>query len=97
MDRLRGLFGDEDEAVKAQRDFLRKIATRLQSILVRLVELDGYNESLKAMPPKEQARFCAETIRPALAAVREVVDELEERVDAGLWPIPRYWEMLSGL
>ena len=97
VDRLRGLFGEEDESVKVQRDYLRKIATRLQFILQRLVELDGYNEALKPLPLKEQARFCAETIRPALAAVREVVDELEERVDAGLWPVPRYWEMLSGL
>ena len=97
VDRLRGLFGEEDESVKVQRDYLRKIAIRLQFILQRLVELDGYNEALKPLPLKQQARFCAETIRPALAAVREVVDELEERVDAGLWPVPRYWEMLSGL
>jgi glutamine synthetase len=97
VDRLQNLLGREDESVKAQREYLRKIASRLQFILQRLTELDGYNEEFKTLPLKEQARFCAETVRPALAAVRGVVDELEERVDAGLWPIPRYWEMLGGL
>jgi glutamine synthetase len=97
VDRLQAILGEADESVQAQRDYLRKIASRLQFILQRLTELDGYNEEFKTLPLKEQARFCAETVRPALAAVRGVVDELEERVDAGLWPIPRYWEMLGGL
>ncbi len=83
--------------LQGQREYLRKVSLRLEDIIRKLADLDGQNEELKRLEPDRAAEYCARTVRPSLHAVREVVDDLEERVDAGLWPIPRYWQMLSGL
>jgi glutamine synthetase len=83
--------------LKGQREYLKKVSLRMEDIIRQLAELDSQNEELKHMDPVQAAGFCARSVRPSLHAVREVVDDLEERVDAGLWPIPRYWQMLSGL
>jgi glutamine synthetase len=44
--------------------------------------------------PKEAANHCFKEVKPAIAAVREVVDELEGIVADDLWPLPTYQEML---
>lgn len=84
-------------SLPGQREYLRKVSLRIEDIIRKLAELDAQNEELKAMGPEGASEFCAGKVRPSLRAAREVVDDLEERVDAGLWPIPRYWQMLSGL
>ena len=97
VERMRRLYGENDESVRTQSDYVNKISSRMHQIIKNLAVLDAYNEDLKRMELKEQATFCAEKIRPALQEARRVVDELEERVDARIWPVPRYQEMLSGL
>ncbi len=97
-----GLRGEEPadpppDVLQGQREYLRKVSLRVDEIIRKLSELDSQNEELKKLDPDQAAEFCARSVRPALQAAREVVDDLEERVDAGLWPIPRYWQMLSGL
>jgi glutamine synthetase len=91
------LLGREDSGVETSLVHFRKIGARVQNVINMLHELDQYNEDLPLKDPEDQATFCAETIRPALYALREVMDKLEERVDATHWPLPRYWEMLSVL
>ncbi|MBN2432985.1 MAG: glutamine synthetase III [Acidobacteria bacterium] len=86
-----------DEDVQVHQLHFRKITSRVRSVLEQLQQLDQYNEELRTLSEEEKARLCAETIRPALVRIREIVDKLEERVDASLWPVPRYWEMLSDL
>ncbi len=44
--------------------------------------------------PKEAAGNCYKNMKPAIAAVREVVDELETVVADDYWPLPTYQEML---
>jgi glutamine synthetase len=44
--------------------------------------------------PKEAAMSCFKDMKPAIAAVREVVDELEGVVADDYWPLPTYQEML---
>ncbi|HET6425347.1 MAG TPA: hypothetical protein VFG20_16785 [Planctomycetaceae bacterium] len=44
--------------------------------------------------PKETAQHCFSEMKPAIAAVREVVDELETVVADDYWPLPTYQEML---
>jgi glutamine synthetase len=39
-------------------------------------------------------RYCADTLVPLMAELREVVDGLEALVDDNLWPLPTYQEML---
>ncbi|NLF19159.1 MAG: glutamine synthetase type III [Lentisphaerae bacterium] len=45
----------------------------------------------------ERGRRCRDDIRPALVALREVVDALEARMPSGQWPLPTYAEMLYEL
>jgi len=42
----------------------------------------------------EHGRRIKETVKPAMAELREVVDELERQVSDDLWPLPTYREML---
>jgi len=44
--------------------------------------------------PKEAALHCAHDMKPAIATVREAVDELEGVVADDHWPLPTYQEML---
>lgn len=41
-----------------------------------------------------ESRHCCDQVLPAMAAVREVADELEGIVADDLWPLPTYQEML---
>ena len=40
------------------------------------------------------AKYCAETLMPAMTAVRKVADELEGHLDQSLYPMPNYLELL---
>ena len=42
----------------------------------------------------DHARYCRDSISPAMLAVREVADKLEGIVADDLWPLPTYQEML---
>ena len=44
--------------------------------------------------PNMQARAYRDTVIPAMGDVRQAADALEELVDADLWPLPSYAEML---
>ncbi len=44
--------------------------------------------------PEKHAQFIKNKVRPVMAAVRELADELERRTSADLWPLPTYREML---
>ncbi len=39
--------------------------------------------------------FCAQTMRDSMDAARATIDELETLVEASLWPVPTYAEMLN--
>ena len=45
--------------------------------------------------PFEHAQYIKNKVVPAMAAVREVADDLETRIAEDLWPLPTYREMLS--
>ena len=44
--------------------------------------------------PQQAAERCAKEIKPAMVAVREIVDQLEGIVADDHWPLPTYQEML---
>jgi len=44
--------------------------------------------------PEQEAAHCRDVILPAMLAVREVVDQLEQVIADDLWPLPTYQEML---
>ena len=54
----------------------------------------SYQEAAAIQDARECATAYRDRVLPALNAVREVVDVLETVVDAQLWPLPTYAEML---
>jgi glutamine synthetase len=44
--------------------------------------------------PLRHATHLRSKVRPAMAALREAVDEVESHVSADLWPMPTYRELL---
>ena len=60
--------------------------------------IDGLDEALEKVEaldnPKKEATAARDNILPAMAKLRAAADELEKLVDADLWPLPTYAEML---
>ncbi len=62
------------------------------------VSIDALERTLHAgghdQAPKAHAERLRDAVRPAMADVRELADELERHVADELWPLPTYREML---
>lgn len=86
------VLGDEEPGIELQRSHLREL-TRLTSALVEAIASLEHISSVLQSLEKEQhdiALFCAERVRPAMDAAREIADRLEQIVDAAEWSLPRY-------
>ncbi len=62
-----------------------------------LARTDALSEAIGGWPEDDLARaasYAHEAIKPAMQAARDVADRLEDLVDAGLWPIPTYSELI---
>ena len=58
---------------------------------------DALSETIGGWPEDDLARaasYAHEAIKPAMQAARDVADRLEDLVDAGLWPIPTYSDLI---
>lgn len=65
-------------------DALEKATAELEKVLTNAVEGDVL----------ERGRYYRDKVVPAMAAVRQVADQLEMVVADDLWPLPKYSEML---
>jgi glutamine synthetase len=80
---------------KSQVDRLKTLTGLIESVEAKnrnLVEMTNKAEAIAG--PSERAKFVADKVVPLMAAVREPVDALEAIVEDGLWPLPKYSEML---
>ena len=91
------------ESVKAVKDAggKSKEGKKVLETVTRLVDLlrtntDKLAKSLEhhASSTEKHAKFMRDTVVPAMAALREVGDQLELVVPTDLWPLPGYREML---
>ncbi|KLU62213.1 glutamine synthetase [Peptococcaceae bacterium CEB3] len=81
--------------VSVQEDKLREVSAVLALIQKRLSELEQACEEAKSVADAyEQGVFYRDVVFKAMGSLREDVDRLEMQVDAGLWPLPTYAEML---
>ncbi len=72
---------------------LEKIATMVGEIRKGVDALEKASNFVGDDPMKH-ALHIRDTVRPAMAELRNAVDALEPRVAADLWPLPTYREML---
>ncbi len=72
---------------------VRTITDKTSALMERTEALD---RAVAAVPEnvKESARYCAETILPAMEAARAIADQLELLVDRAHWPFPTYRDLL---
>ncbi|MGI5929624.1 glutamine synthetase III [Pseudoflavonifractor sp.] len=72
---------------------VRTITGKTSALMERTEALD---KAVTAVPEsvKESARYCAETVLPAMEAARAVADQLELLVDRAHWPFPTYRDLL---
>lgn len=72
----------------------RRVAECVDDLVDALDHLVAQNADLGGEELHSKAEHMRDNIRPAMTAVRGVVDRLEKIVPDDLWPIPRYRDML---
>ena len=70
------------------------LAARVDALASARTDLDAVTRSLPDTGEMDKANANAERVVPALQAVRDTADLLEEVVGDEHWPLPRYREML---
>jgi glutamine synthetase len=80
---------DCDDTVKALEGFTGLVTTVRKALAA--VESSASHEDAD---PLRHATHFRSKVRPAMATLREAVDELETHVAADLWPMPTYRELL---
>ena len=58
---------------------------------------DTVKEAKKIPGTYERARYCRDSVFPAMAALRAVVDKLERITDSEFWPYPTYGDLLFSI
>ena len=87
-------MGLNKDIVKVQLSEVEGIATLIAELKEQGDNLDAEVAAAESDDIEEKADALAHRVVPALAAVREVCDKIEEVVDDSLWPLPKYREML---
>ena len=73
-----------------------EVAGLVDQFVARMADLEQANANHPAddVDVLEHAKYVQGTVVPAMAAVREVADQLERVVPDSLWPLPKYSEIL---
>ena len=82
-----------DASLLTKLSSLIKSLNQSVSALEHLIEEGGHGGH-GVSNPQQAAERCAKKVKPAMEAVRAVVDELEGIVADDHWPLPTYQEML---
>ena len=86
-----GINGDSLAVQKAE---VESFAALIASLKSALSALDHAVEKAEGGSEEKKASAFAYGVSEAMAAVREACDKLELAIDDGLWPLPKYREML---
>ena len=80
---------------KAQSKVLGDLCTLIDSLQVNIVTLEeAVDKASSISDVVKQAEAYRDLVVPAMGAVRGVADQLETIVDAEVWPLPTYAQML---
>ena len=80
---------------KAQSRILGDLCSLIDSLQVNIVTLEEAIDKASGVENvAKEAEAYRDAVIPAMADVRKVADSLEQIVDASIWPLPTYAEML---
>jgi glutamine synthetase len=80
---------------QVQTQLLKRVCDLIATLQSRIEALeDAAIKAVNAKGAEKHAESCSESVIPAMVALRATADELETIVDASLWPLPTYAEML---
>lgn len=88
------LAGLRDVGLEMDRSSLDTIAALVQRLTESSSKLGDMLGKHDFDSTEEHMQFCAKTLCPLMAEVREAADALEAEVADDLWPLPTYEEML---
>jgi len=78
-----------------QKELLTEVCGLIAAMKKDISQLEkAAAKAVKIADAIKQARLYRDEVIPAMEALREVADKLESVVDADLWPIPTYADML---
>ncbi len=80
---------DAADSQQALEEFVGLVA-ELRRLAAALEQVAAHHDE----DPLRHAQHIAQRVRPAMAALRAVVDQLESQVAADLWPLPTYRDLL---
>jgi glutamine synthetase len=81
---------------RAVKGALDRVDASVEALTAKIVELQSAAERAAGEHEHEgRAKVLADQVVPAMAAVREVCDRIEESVADEFWTLPKYREMLS--
>jgi len=82
--------------VSVQENILTKITCELKTMMDAVEKLDVIDDKATAIEGDTEmaAKFFQTDVFPAMQAVREPADRLEDLVDKKYWPFPQYEDML---
>lgn len=87
--------GADPKWVRSQADELNRVAGLIAALQSRLDDLEKKMEESSRMESLEKkANFFASEIMAQCESIRNACDQLEERIDDQIWPLPKYREML---
>ena len=71
-----------------------QVGAEIEAFVDAIGRLDEVNLHPAELEGIELARYVADSVLPAMEAVRIVADRLEKIVAEDLWPLPKYSEIL---
>lgn len=84
--------------VSAQEELLKATSSLLAALKQRLNDLKSVTAQAKDLTDAyEQAVYYRDYVFTTMGELRKIADQLEEVIDADLWPFPTYTEMLFKL
>ncbi len=83
----------EDLPCKAESALIAKLSGLLDTAYAQVEELDGLVGKAEGEHILEQAQWTRDRIIPAMSALRETVDAMEEDVSSRVWPYPTYGDL----
>lgn len=86
--------GMSEMGITLDNSTAKTVAAETNAMLAAVNELSAASEKEDFNSTNEHMKYCAETIRALMDQVRLHADALECEVADGLWPLPKYQEML---